>query len=160
MAPLQKKVYRSILSKSTTIFSSFSPILTLCLGHNLDLLRGLTQPNKNSSVTKGKLNNILMHLRKLVFLNSCSVARFCWLVFQDVSNTLTSTLKTLSLEVYHKVKSTWSSSTRAPSCDCSRCYSPSSKPVDIVFFCSVRWTPTLMLISCYWWSLFDSLFLH
>ncbi|EAU92718.2 SHREC complex subunit Mit1 [Coprinopsis cinerea okayama7 len=47
MAPLQKQVYRSILS------------------HNLDLLKGLTQPNRASNaLTKGKLNNVLMHLRK------------------------------------------------------------------------------------------------
>ncbi|KAF5323433.1 hypothetical protein D9611_005738 [Ephemerocybe angulata] len=44
MAPLQRQVYRSILS------------------HNLDLLKGLTQPTRNGS--KGKLSNVLMHLRK------------------------------------------------------------------------------------------------
>ncbi|EDR15764.1 SNF2 family DNA-dependent ATPase [Laccaria bicolor S238N-H82] len=46
MAPLQKEVYRSILS------------------HNLELLKGLTQPKFGGPTTKGRLNNILMHLRK------------------------------------------------------------------------------------------------
>ncbi|KAJ7783591.1 SNF2 family DNA-dependent ATPase [Mycena maculata] len=46
MAPLQKEIYRSILS------------------HNLDLLNGLTGPGKASGSSKGKLNNVLMHLRK------------------------------------------------------------------------------------------------
>ncbi|KAJ7107605.1 SNF2 family DNA-dependent ATPase [Mycena crocata] len=46
MAPLQKEIYRSILS------------------HNLDLLNGLTGPTKAPGAPKGKLNNILMHLRK------------------------------------------------------------------------------------------------
>ncbi|KAJ6519648.1 SNF2 family DNA-dependent ATPase [Mycena sanguinolenta] len=45
MAPLQKEIYRSILS------------------HNLDLLNGLTGP-KAHGASKGKLNNVLMHLRK------------------------------------------------------------------------------------------------
>ncbi|KAF8213246.1 SNF2 family N-terminal domain-containing protein [Mycena galopus ATCC 62051] len=45
MAPLQKEIYRSILS------------------HNLDLLNGLTGP-KAYAASKGKLNNVLMHLRK------------------------------------------------------------------------------------------------
>ncbi|KAK7064375.1 chromatin remodeling factor mit1 [Favolaschia claudopus] len=46
MAPLQKEIYRSILS------------------HNLDLLNGLTGPAKSYGASKGKLNNVLMHLRK------------------------------------------------------------------------------------------------
>ncbi|KAF7339801.1 Chromatin remodeling factor mit1 [Mycena venus] len=46
MAPLQKEIYRSILS------------------HNLDLLNGLTGPAKAHGASKGKLNNVLMHLRK------------------------------------------------------------------------------------------------
>ncbi|TFK30824.1 hypothetical protein FA15DRAFT_608326 [Coprinopsis marcescibilis] len=46
MAPLQRQVYRSILS------------------HNADLLKALTQPTKVNSVAKGRLNNVLMHLRK------------------------------------------------------------------------------------------------
>ncbi|KAJ7630765.1 SNF2 family DNA-dependent ATPase [Roridomyces roridus] len=46
MAPLQKEIYRSILS------------------HNLDLLNGLTGPTKANGAPKGKINNILMHLRK------------------------------------------------------------------------------------------------
>ncbi|KAJ6574934.1 hypothetical protein B0H19DRAFT_1371843 [Mycena capillaripes] len=46
MAPLQKEIYRSILS------------------HNLDLLNGLTGPTKSNGAPKGKLNNVLMHLRK------------------------------------------------------------------------------------------------
>ncbi|KAJ7706367.1 SNF2 family N-terminal domain-containing protein [Mycena rosella] len=46
MAPLQKEIYRSILS------------------HNLDMLNGLTGPTKNHGAPKGKLNNVLMHLRK------------------------------------------------------------------------------------------------
>ncbi|KAJ7102108.1 SNF2 family DNA-dependent ATPase [Mycena belliarum] len=45
MAPLQKEIYRSVLS------------------HNLDLLNGLTGP-KSYNAPKGKLNNVLMHLRK------------------------------------------------------------------------------------------------
>ncbi|KAJ2932680.1 hypothetical protein H1R20_g4415, partial [Candolleomyces eurysporus] len=45
MAPLQRQVYRSILS------------------HNIDLLKGLTQPSRGGP-SKGRLNNILMHLRK------------------------------------------------------------------------------------------------
>jgi SNF2 family DNA or RNA helicase len=36
----------------------------LSLGHNLDLLNGLTGPTKANGAPKGKLNNILMHLRK------------------------------------------------------------------------------------------------
>ncbi|KAJ7071197.1 SNF2 family N-terminal domain-containing protein [Mycena amicta] len=43
MAPLQKEIYRSILT------------------HNLDLLKGLLTKKAGS---KGKLNNVLMHLRK------------------------------------------------------------------------------------------------
>ncbi|KAJ7786129.1 SNF2 family DNA-dependent ATPase [Mycena metata] len=46
MAPLQKEVYRSIL------------------GHNLNLLNALTGPTKSHGSTKGKLNNVLMELRK------------------------------------------------------------------------------------------------
>ncbi|KAJ7900162.1 SNF2 family DNA-dependent ATPase [Mycena olivaceomarginata] len=46
MAPLQKEIYRSILS------------------HNLDILNGLTGPSKAYGASKGKLNNVLMHLRK------------------------------------------------------------------------------------------------
>ncbi|KAF8078789.1 SNF2 family DNA-dependent ATPase [Lyophyllum atratum] len=48
MAPLQKEVYRSILS------------------HNLELLNGLTQqPSKlNNAPSRGRINNILMELRK------------------------------------------------------------------------------------------------
>jgi chromodomain-helicase-DNA-binding protein 4 len=45
MAPMQKQVYRSILS------------------HNADLLKGLTTANKPGNV-RGKLNNVLMHMRK------------------------------------------------------------------------------------------------
>ncbi|KAF8640689.1 hypothetical protein AX17_000345 [Amanita inopinata Kibby_2008] len=47
MAPLQREVYRSILS------------------HNVDMLKGLTQPsNLKNTVTKRNINNILMQLRK------------------------------------------------------------------------------------------------
>ncbi|KAJ7042418.1 SNF2 family DNA-dependent ATPase [Mycena alexandri] len=46
MAPLQKEVYRSIL------------------GHNLNLLNALTGPTKSNGNTKGRLNNVLMELRK------------------------------------------------------------------------------------------------
>ncbi|KAG6830296.1 hypothetical protein H0H92_001374 [Tricholoma furcatifolium] len=46
MAPLQKEVYRSILS------------------HNLELLNGLTKKNATSAPSKGRINNILMQLRK------------------------------------------------------------------------------------------------
>ncbi|GLB35984.1 putative class II histone deacetylase complex subunits 2 and 3 [Lyophyllum shimeji] len=48
MTPLQKEVYRSILS------------------HNLELLNGLTQQSKklSSAPSKGRINNILMELRK------------------------------------------------------------------------------------------------
>ncbi|KAJ7169708.1 SNF2 family DNA-dependent ATPase [Mycena filopes] len=46
MAPLQKEVYRSIL------------------GHNLNLLNALTGPTKSNGNIKGRLNNVLMHLRK------------------------------------------------------------------------------------------------
>ncbi|TBU49968.1 SNF2 family N-terminal domain-containing protein [Dichomitus squalens] len=51
MAPLQKEIYRSILSQ------------------NLDILRSLTEPNASSSkgnVTKTNMNNMLMQLRKCV----------------------------------------------------------------------------------------------
>ncbi|KAF7320271.1 SNF2 family DNA-dependent ATPase [Mycena kentingensis (nom. inval.)] len=44
MAPLQKEIYRSILS------------------HNLEILKNLK--SKRAGTTKGKLNNVLMHLRK------------------------------------------------------------------------------------------------
>uniref|UniRef100_A0A8H7YAC3 Chromatin remodeling factor mit1 n=1 Tax=Psilocybe cubensis TaxID=181762 RepID=A0A8H7YAC3_PSICU len=47
MAPLQKEIYRSILS------------------HNLSLLNGLTQPSSGpGSIQKGRINNVLMQLRK------------------------------------------------------------------------------------------------
>ncbi|KAL0951419.1 hypothetical protein HGRIS_008111 [Hohenbuehelia grisea] len=47
MAPLQKRIYKSILS------------------HNLDLLKGLTtQPLSNMAPRKTKLNNVLMEVRK------------------------------------------------------------------------------------------------
>ncbi|KAK2461624.1 hypothetical protein APHAL10511_006087 [Amanita phalloides] len=47
MAPLQREVYRSILS------------------HNVDILRGLTRPaNSKSTIAKKNINNILMQLRK------------------------------------------------------------------------------------------------
>ncbi|KAG6890733.1 hypothetical protein C0992_013116 [Termitomyces sp. T32_za158] len=46
MAPLQKEVYRSILS------------------NNLELLNGLTSTNSISAPSKGRINNILMQLRK------------------------------------------------------------------------------------------------
>jgi SNF2 family DNA or RNA helicase len=73
MAPLQRQVYRSILSKT------FLPFTCLCcstneswyLGHNIDLLKGLTQPSRGGP-SKGKLNNILMHLRKCVNLSVAS----------------------------------------------------------------------------------------
>ncbi|KAG6885408.1 hypothetical protein C0993_002141 [Termitomyces sp. T159_Od127] len=46
MAPLQKEVYRSILSK------------------NVELLNGLTRTNSISAPSKGRINNVLMQLRK------------------------------------------------------------------------------------------------
>ncbi|KAF4623265.1 hypothetical protein D9613_002145 [Agrocybe pediades] len=47
MAPLQREVYRSILS------------------HNLNLLNGLTRPlGAQTGVTKGRINNVLMQIRK------------------------------------------------------------------------------------------------
>ncbi|KAG6818079.1 hypothetical protein H0H87_009234 [Tephrocybe sp. NHM501043] len=46
MAPLQKEVYRSILS------------------HNLELLNGLTQSNVIGAPSKGRITNVLMQLRK------------------------------------------------------------------------------------------------
>ncbi|KAF9479710.1 hypothetical protein BDN70DRAFT_878461 [Pholiota conissans] len=47
MAPLQREVYRSILS------------------HNLNILNGLAQPtNGQSGITKSRINNVLMQLRK------------------------------------------------------------------------------------------------
>ncbi|KAF8807753.1 hypothetical protein BYT27DRAFT_7189847 [Phlegmacium glaucopus] len=46
MAPLQKEVYRSILSK------------------NLEVLSGLTKPSVQSAPARGRINNILMQLRK------------------------------------------------------------------------------------------------
>ncbi|RDB29203.1 Chromatin remodeling factor mit1 [Hypsizygus marmoreus] len=46
MAPLQKEVYRSILS------------------HNLELLNNLTTSKGNGAASKGRINNVLMQLRK------------------------------------------------------------------------------------------------
>lgn len=47
-------------------FDRYLPPFT---GHNSELLKGLLQPSKlNGSAAKGKLNNVLMHLRKFVQL--------------------------------------------------------------------------------------------
>ncbi|KAF8913030.1 SNF2 family N-terminal domain-containing protein, partial [Gymnopilus junonius] len=46
MAPLQREVYRSILS------------------HNLNILNGLTQPWAGQNASKSRINNVLMQLRK------------------------------------------------------------------------------------------------
>ncbi|PPQ64493.1 hypothetical protein CVT26_002032 [Gymnopilus dilepis] len=46
MAPLQREVYRSILT------------------HNLNILNGLTQPGAAQSGSKSRINNVLMQLRK------------------------------------------------------------------------------------------------
>lgn len=68
MAPLQKEIYRSILSM-------FSPVMKvtksadLPTGQNLDILRSLAEGNSsstkgNSSISKTNMNNMLMQLRK------------------------------------------------------------------------------------------------
>lgn len=68
MAPLQKEIYKSILSEFFYFFdlTTFKPAL---LGKNLDILRSLTanvsshRVNKNVA-NKSNLRNMLMQLRK------------------------------------------------------------------------------------------------
>lgn len=61
MAPLQKQVYKSILGQPICHYILVTTHLPL--GHNLSLLNALTGPTK-AGHTKGKLNNVLMELRK------------------------------------------------------------------------------------------------
>lgn len=68
MAPLQKEIYRSILSTSC-----YLPRLHLYshrVGQNLEVLRSLAEgpgtSKGNSSLTKANMNNMLMQLRKCI----------------------------------------------------------------------------------------------
>lgn len=66
MAPLQREVYRSILSK-TGAHRSNNLFDTYFIGNNLDILKGLTQPSaKQTAPPKTRINNVLMQLRKYV----------------------------------------------------------------------------------------------
>jgi hypothetical protein len=63
MAPLQKEIYRSVLSTSLVGLQSLSP--NPYAGKNLNILKSLTQPtNAKINTTTSKLNNMLMQLRK------------------------------------------------------------------------------------------------
>lgn len=66
MTPLQKEVYRSILSKDPHYFHRVCLYrLTVVTGKNLDILKILTKPaNSKTNTTIAKLNNMLMQLRK------------------------------------------------------------------------------------------------
>lgn len=65
MAPLQREVYRSILSKPARLCIRHPFFKTYFIGNNLDILRGLTQPSaKQSAPAKTRINNVLMQLRK------------------------------------------------------------------------------------------------
>jgi hypothetical protein len=63
MAPLQREVYRSILSKpdhlSPQVFFKM-----YFIGNNLDILRSLTQPSAKQNTPAKRINNVLMQLRK------------------------------------------------------------------------------------------------
>ena len=64
MAPLQKEVYRSILSNDCCLHPVYLCKLTVA-GKNLDILKILTKPaNSKTNTTIAKLNNMLMQLRK------------------------------------------------------------------------------------------------
>lgn len=71
MAPLQKEVYRSILSESNTGFDRAELSLTSNPGQNLTLLESLARKLAESAKSetgksnmKTNMNNILMQLRK------------------------------------------------------------------------------------------------
>lgn len=67
MAPLQKEVYRSILSKDPHYPHRVCFHRLIISGKNLDILKVLTKPaNSKTNNTIGKLNNMLMQLRKFV----------------------------------------------------------------------------------------------
>jgi hypothetical protein len=65
MTPLQKNVYRSILSMPLSVLQSYG--LTLFQGQNFELLKTLTEPTRtkyNNFASKANMNNMLMQLRK------------------------------------------------------------------------------------------------
>jgi hypothetical protein len=65
MAPLQKEIYKSILSGSLPL-KSVCALISLS-GKNVDILKSLTQPvkGKNAAIqAKTKVSNVLMQLRK------------------------------------------------------------------------------------------------
>jgi hypothetical protein len=101
MAPLQKEVYRSILSKLSALFKelALTPEYT---GHNLELLNGLTQPSNpklKGAMPKGRINNVLMQLRK--FVGSNIMQWFMLNSYLDAYNTRTFTLKISNLVDSH-----------------------------------------------------------
>lgn len=67
MAPLQREVYRSILSEQTTSLLCLSEHWKniFLVGNNLNILNGLAQPSFGQiAPAKSRINNVLMHLRK------------------------------------------------------------------------------------------------
>lgn len=69
MAPLQKEIYRSLLSKRFRYNNVVSILPNLLAGQNFEILQSLTESNASSSkgnVTKTNMNNLLMQLRKYV----------------------------------------------------------------------------------------------
>ena len=62
MAPLQKEVYRSILSECPKLGTHVLDVLIVS-GKNLETLSGLTKTSIQNA-PKGRINNILMQLRK------------------------------------------------------------------------------------------------
>lgn len=70
MSPLQKEIYRSILSGLPLSDSKRLCVanLPLYVGQNLELLQTLAQtnagPRVNAAVKKSNMNNMLMQLRK------------------------------------------------------------------------------------------------
>lgn len=69
MAPLQKEIYRSLLSKHLRYIDVVSTRPHPLAGQNFEILQSLSEPNASSSkgnVTKTNMNNLLMQLRKYV----------------------------------------------------------------------------------------------
>lgn len=121
MAPLQKEIYRSLLSKSDVKLSN--TILIPPLGQNLSILRSLAQDLPESARTatsskvnvKANMNNVLMQLRKLVLKHNIVPVL---MPFLDAYNILTWYLTPLSLEGYPRPKPMRGSLAPVQSCAC------------------------------------------
>jgi len=96
--------------------------------------------NLRSTAVKGRLNNILMQLRKSVNISRLLVRnRIRITSFLDVSSTPISTTRRSNLKDYPHRKPMTNSSPQAPNYDFSNLCCPCSKRAGTGSFCSVRY---------------------